>query len=71
MAKRTGKKSTETQAAIEELDRVFHEKARLGIMTTMVGASDGLNFNEYYIYLGMITDPVFCSCRNKNALVNG
>ena len=46
MAKRTGKKSTETQAAIEELDRVFHEKARLGIMTTIVGAPDGLNFSE-------------------------
>jgi DNA-binding HxlR family transcriptional regulator len=39
-------KSSTTLAALEELDRVFHEKARLGIMTTMVGASDGLNFNE-------------------------
>ena len=39
-------KPSATLAALEELDRVFHEKARLGIMTTMVGAADGLNFNE-------------------------
>ena len=30
----------------EELDRVFHEKARLGIMTTMIGVSEGMNFND-------------------------
>lgn len=35
-----------THDALEELDRVFHEKARLGIMTTMIGASDGLSFND-------------------------
>ena len=35
-----------TQAALEELDRVFHEKARLGILTTLVGSPDGLDFNE-------------------------
>jgi len=35
-----------TQDALEELDRVFHEKARLGILTSMIGASDGMNFND-------------------------
>ena len=46
MAKQATRKSTETQAAIDELDRVFHEKARLAIMTTIVGSPDGLNFTE-------------------------
>ena len=36
MVKRTS--AADAQAALEELDRVFHEKARLGILTTMVGA---------------------------------
>lgn len=31
---------------IEELNRVFHEKARLGIMTVMIGAPDGMNFTD-------------------------
>lgn len=35
-----------TKAALENLDRVFHEKARLGILTSMVGNPDGLNFND-------------------------
>ena len=35
-----------TQRALEEIDRVFHEKARLGIMTTIVSCPDGMNFNE-------------------------
>lgn len=35
-----------TQTALDDLDRVFHEKARLGIMTTIVGGDDGLNFVE-------------------------
>lgn len=42
--KSSTKKST--QDALEELDRVFHEKARLGIMTTMIGSPDGMNFND-------------------------
>ena len=46
MARRANKKSVNTQAAIDELDRVFHEKARLAIMTTIVGSPDGLNFTE-------------------------
>lgn len=35
-----------TRQALEDIDRVFHEKARLGIMTTIVGFPDGMNFNE-------------------------
>ena len=46
MAKQSENRTSETRAAIEELDRVFHEKARLAIMTTIVGSTDGLNFNE-------------------------
>ena len=33
-----------TQDALDELDRVFHEKARLGILTTIIGLPDGMNF---------------------------
>ena len=32
--------------AYDGLDRVLHEKARLGIMTSLVGYSDGLAFAE-------------------------
>ncbi len=39
-------RKTSTHDALEELDRIFHEKARLGIMTTIVGAPDGMNFND-------------------------
>lgn len=42
MAKRNNK----TQDALEELDRVFHEKARLGIMTSIIGSPEGMNFIE-------------------------
>lgn len=35
-----------TKHAMEELDRVFHEKARLGILTTIIATPDELNFNE-------------------------
>ena len=38
------KGNKKTRDALEEIDRVFHEKARLGIMTTMIGSPDGLNF---------------------------
>lgn len=34
------------RSALGDIDRVFHEKARLGIMTTIVGSQDGMNFNE-------------------------
>ena len=43
------KKSTDDQAgrfAYEGLDRVLHEKARLGIMTSLVTRPDGLLFGE-------------------------
>jgi len=33
-----------TADVLDELNRVFHEKARLGIMTAMVGSADGMNF---------------------------
>jgi len=33
-----------TADVLDELNRVFHEKARLGIMTAMVGSPDGMNF---------------------------
>lgn len=36
----------QTRKALEEIDRVFHEKARLGIMTTIIGSSDGMSFIE-------------------------
>ena len=32
--------------AFEGLDRVFHEKARLGILTSLAGHPDGLGFTE-------------------------
>src|SRR5918993_596043 len=32
--------------AYEGLDRVLHEKARLGILTALVTHADGLSFNE-------------------------
>ena len=42
------KKSTHrmTGRAYDGLDRVLHEKARLGIMTTLVTKSEGAVFNE-------------------------
>lgn len=36
----------QTRKALEEINRVFHEKARLGIMTTIIGSSDGMSFIE-------------------------
>lgn len=35
-----------TRQAMEDLDRIFHEKARLGILTTIIATPDELNFNE-------------------------
>ena len=34
------------RSALDDIDRVFHEKARLGIMTTIVGSQNGMNFND-------------------------
>lgn len=36
----------QTRVALDDIDRVFHEKARLGILTTIIGSPDGMNFNE-------------------------
>ncbi len=35
-----------TRIAMEDVDRIFHEKARLGILTTIVGEPAGINFND-------------------------
>lgn len=40
------KTAASARLALDDIDRVFHEKARLGIMTTIVGSQDGMNFNE-------------------------
>lgn len=37
---------TQSRVALDDIDRVFHEKARLGIMTTIIGSADGMNFTE-------------------------
>ena len=44
--RKTMSKKQTTHDALEELDRVFHEKARLGIMTTIIGVPDGMNFTD-------------------------
>lgn len=35
-----------TRIAMEDVDRIFHEKARLGILTSIVGEPAGINFND-------------------------
>jgi len=42
----TNKPAKVSSEVLEELDRVFHEKARLGIMTTIVSSPEGMNFND-------------------------
>ncbi len=32
--------------AYDGLDRIFHEKARLGIVTSLIGHADGLTFSD-------------------------
>jgi len=39
--------------AYEGLDRVFHEKARLGIMTSLAGHADGLSFSDLKLLCGL------------------
>jgi DNA-binding transcriptional ArsR family regulator len=49
MTVRTREQSTDTDTgrfAYEGLDRVLHEKARLGILTSLVAHPDGLKFGE-------------------------
>jgi len=45
-SEQSGQAAKVSSEVLEELDRVFHEKARLGIMTTIVGSPDGMNFND-------------------------
>ncbi len=37
---------TRGKKPLDELDRIFHEKARLGILTAVVSMDEGVNFNE-------------------------
>ena len=46
MAKKTSKKNDTPKYAFDGLDRVFHEKARLGILTSLVTCEGDLNFGE-------------------------
>ena len=41
-----GERSASGRFAYEGLDRVLHEKARLGILTSLVAHPDGLRFGE-------------------------
>ena len=45
MAKKQ-KSDSSARYSYEGLDRVMHEKARLGLMTCLAGANEGLTFNE-------------------------
>ena len=40
------KKKKAAADPFEELDRIFHEKARLGILSCLVGAMEGMNFRD-------------------------
>jgi len=42
----TENRAQSTRMAMEDVDRIFHEKARLGILTSIVGVPEGLNFND-------------------------
>ncbi len=39
--------------AYDGLDRIFHEKARLGIVTSLVSQTDGLGFSELKTLCGL------------------
>lgn len=39
--------------AYDGLDRVFHEKARLGIVTSLAGHADGLGFSDLKVLCGL------------------
>lgn len=47
------KKSNSPADPFEELDRVFHEKARLGILSCLVGAAEGMNFRDLRAVCGL------------------
>ncbi|MEM9413294.1 MAG: transcriptional regulator, partial [Planctomycetota bacterium] len=40
------KQNEQKQKPIEGLDRVFHEKARLNILTAIISTQEGVNFKE-------------------------
>lgn len=44
--KSTEARAQSTRIAMDDVDRIFHEKARLGILTSIVGVPEGLNFND-------------------------
>jgi len=47
MSKKTNSaanRAQSTRIAMDDVDRIFHEKARLGILTSIVGVPEGLNF---------------------------
>lgn len=46
MAKKESKPAAPGRFAYEGLERAIHEKARLGIMTSLMTRPDGLSFNE-------------------------
>jgi len=43
----------EAPFAYHGLDRVFHEKARLGIVSSLIGHADGLSFTELKSLCGL------------------
>lgn len=43
----------EAPFAYSGLDRIFHEKARLGIVTSLVGQVDGLAFSDLKVLCGL------------------
>ena len=43
----------EAPFAYEGLDRVFHEKARLGIVSSLIGHADGLGFSDLKSLCGL------------------
>jgi len=47
------KKTRQDSDPFNELDRVFHEKARLGILSCLIGASDGMNFRDLKAVCGL------------------
>ena len=46
MAKKQAARDEPGRYAYDGLDRVLHEKARLGIMTSLVARAEGVVFNE-------------------------
>jgi DNA-binding MarR family transcriptional regulator len=43
----------EAPYAYEGLDRIFHERARLGIVTSLAGHADGLGFSDLKMLCGL------------------